>query len=104
MTGLPTVCPICKVAQVSQGATGRPKKTCGAVCGAEYRRLRQFMGRRLADSLKGLLSAAQDVETMPADIRAKYAGLVEELAATSGAQLLDRRLREGWIKDRLILE
>ena len=104
MTGLPTVCPICKVAQVNQAATGRPKKTCGAVCAAEYRRLRQFMGRRLAESIDGLLSAAQAVESMPADIRSKYAGLVEELGATSGAQLLDRRLREGWIKDRLILE
>ena len=104
MAGLMTVCPICRVAQVNQGSTGRPRKTCGAACAAEYRRLRQFMGRRLADSLKGLLSVAQAVEFMPADIRAKYAGLVDELGATSGAQLVDRRLREGWIKDRLLLE
>ena len=104
MTALSRICPICRARQVDRPATGRPRKTCSAACAAEFRRLRQFMGRSLARAREGHLVASQAAEQMPHAIRSQLAALGAELEASTAAELLDQRLREGWILGRLVLE
>jgi hypothetical protein len=58
------------------------------------------MGRVCA----GLLSASQDAEGLPLELRTKIVQLRAELDAASAGELVAARLQEGWIAGRLILE
>lgn len=62
------------------------------------------MGRSLARARAGHLVASQAAEQMPHEIRSQLAALGAELETATAAELLDQRLREGWILGRLILE
>ncbi len=98
------ICPICRARQVARPDTGRPRKTCSSSCAAEFRRLRQFTGRCLGRVRETLLSAAQDIEGFPLELREKFGELERDLADTSAAELLEQRLAEGWVAGRLKLE
>ena len=98
-----TICPICQLRQIPR-ASGRPKKTCSAPCAAVYRRLRQNMGRCIGRVSAGLLSASEDADGLPVELRTKITNLLAELDGATAGDLVAVRLREGWIAGRLIVE